>query len=87
MDILFLLQEAHQNLIFTRTLVHTFDPEKVRQKSEEGITQIQTASTLSEEQISEYSTRRHGFGLAIFFILVLATTLFIKIKKMEKDKA
>jgi hypothetical protein len=85
-DILFLLQEAHQNLVFTRTLVHTFDPEKINQKSEEGITQIQTVSTLAEKQIKEYSTRRQGFGLAILFIFVLATTLFIKIKKMERDQ-
>jgi hypothetical protein len=36
-DIAYLLQESHQSLIQARTLVHTFDPERVRSKTAEGV--------------------------------------------------
>jgi hypothetical protein len=85
-DILFHLQEANQTLIHTRTLTHTFMPEKVEEKSLEGIKKSRQAITLAGMEISDYYFRRRGFGIATLFITVLVIALFFKIRSMDKEK-
>ncbi len=83
-EIGFLLQDAKQRLIKSRTLVHTFDPVKVRQKTEEGIGFITEALVLAEQELIDFQTRRRGFGIATIFITIMAVALFFKIRDMEK---
>jgi predicted CXXCH cytochrome family protein len=82
-EISFLLQEGHQSLIQARTLVHTFDPKKIEVKTSEGLKKIQDAHQLSEQQITDYSVRRKGFGIATLFITILVIALFFKIREIE----
>ncbi len=89
-EIGFLLQEGHQSLIQARTLVHTFDPEKVGSKSSEGLQKIQNAIQLANQELHEYDVRRGGFGIATFFITLLIVALYFKIREIEgkrKDTA
>jgi hypothetical protein len=83
-EIDFLLQDAHQNLIKARTLVHTFDPEKVGEKTDESVQKAKAAIQLAEQEISDYDTRRNGFGIATIFITLLVVALFFKIREIEK---
>ena len=83
-DIEFLMQESHQSLIQARTLVHTFDPEKVGPKSREGTQKAGEAIALAAAQIDDYHVRRRGFGMATLFITVLVIALFLKIRQMER---
>ena len=85
-EINFTLQEAKQNLIQSRTLVHTFDPNKIGNKTQEGITKAKYAIDLGEKEIDEYYTRRNGFAAATLAFLVLAIALYFKIKDKEKNK-
>jgi hypothetical protein len=85
-DIGFLLQDAHQSLIEARTLVHTFDPEKVGAKTDEGLKKVTEANTLADETIKDFYFRRRGFGLATLFITLLVVALALKIRQMEKVK-
>lgn len=85
-DILFLIQDGRQALVKTRTLIHTFDPEKIRVKTEEGQKKISEAIQLADKEIKDFHTRRKGFGIATFFIVILAIALYIKIREMEKKK-
>ena len=80
----FLLQDAKQRLIESRTLVHTFDPAEVGQKTEEGMAMIGEALRIAEQEISDYHTRRRGFGVATIMITILVVALFFKIREMEK---
>jgi len=82
-EIEFLLQEAHQSLIQSRTLVHTFDPEKVGERTGEGLVKASSALEIAFDQIKEYDVRRRGFGLATLFITLLVVALFFKIRQME----
>jgi predicted CXXCH cytochrome family protein len=82
-DIAYLLQESHQSLIQSRTLVHTFDPEQVGPKTREGVAKAQEAITLAAAQIEDYHVRRRGFGMATLFITILIVALFLKIRQME----
>ncbi len=83
-EIEFILRDAHQNLIEARTLVHTFDPEKVGEKTGDGILKAQAAIKLANQEISDYQTRRRGFGIATIFITLLVVALFFKIREIEK---
>jgi hypothetical protein len=83
-EINFLLQDAHQNLIEARTLVHTFDPDRVGEKTDEGILKAKAAIQLAKQEISDYDTRRGGFGIATIFITLLVVALFFKIRDIEK---
>jgi len=85
-EIGYLLQEAHQSLIQARTLVHTFDPEKVGPKTDEGVEKVEAALTMADEAIKDFYFRRRGFGLATLFITLLAVALALKIRQMEHSK-
>ncbi len=83
-DILFILKDARQDLITSRTLVHTFQPAKVKEKTDEGLKKTGEAIDLSKKEIRDYHTRRRGFGIATIFITVLVIALFFKIRDMGK---
>lgn len=83
-DIEFMLQEAHQDLIQARTLVHTFDPQKVAEKTEPGQQKAKEALNTARAAIKDYHVRRRGFGLATFFMLILIVAMWFKIREIEK---
>ncbi len=82
-DIGFLLQEAHQDLVRARTLVHTFDAGRVGEKTKEGVTKATEAYRLGIGQIREFGIRRLGFGLATALITLLIVALYLKIRQIE----
>ena len=83
-EISFLLQDAHQGLIQSRTLVHTFDPDRVGEKTNEGVLKAKQALELSASEVKAYRFRRQGFGLATIFITILVIALYLKIRYMER---
>ena len=83
-DIGYLLQESHQSLIQARTLTHTFDPNKVGEKTTEGLNKATLAIQLAESEIHEFDIRRKGFGIATLFITIFVIALFFKIREIEK---
>jgi len=83
-DINYLLQESHQSLIQARTLVHTFDHEKVGDKTKEGIMKAEDAILLANKEVKDYKVRRLGFSVATMFITILVIALFFKIRQIEK---
>jgi len=83
-DINFMLQESHQSLIQARTLVHTFDHEKVGDKTKEGIMKAEDAILLANKEVKDYKVRRLGFSVATMFITILVIALFFKIRQIEK---
>jgi len=85
-DIGFLLQEGRQKLIESRTLVHTFDLEKVEAKTDEGEVVVKEAIILAEKELDEYYSRRKGFAIATVVFILFAVALFLKIKDIEKKK-
>lgn len=82
-EIGFMLQEAHQSLIQSRTLVHTFDAEKVHERTSEGLAKTTEAVGLADRQVKDYQVRRRGFGMATLFTTILALALFLKIRQLD----
>lgn len=83
-EINYLLQESHQSLIKARTLVHTFDHERVGEATEAGLQKAEEAINLGIKEVQDYRTRRLGFGVATLFITILVIALFLKIRQMER---
>ena len=82
-EIGFMLQEAHQSLIQSRTLVHTFDAARVDERTTEGLTRTNEATDLAARQVKDYHVRRRGFGMATLFTTILALALFLKIRQLD----
>ncbi len=85
-DIEYILREANQSLIQARTLVHTFDSEKVGEKTNEGIQAARTALSKSNQEINDYYVRRNGLGAATVAITILIIALFIKVRDIGKTR-
>jgi predicted CXXCH cytochrome family protein len=85
-EIGYLLQESRQTLIQLRTLVHTFNIEKIRLKSAEGKQQVEQVLNLAGIEIREYHTRRLGYGFSMLVFVILALALFIKIRQTVNPK-
>jgi hypothetical protein len=78
-----MLQDAHQSLIQARTLVHTFDPARVKTTTDEGTRKATEALAAAAEQVRDFHARRRGFGMATLFTTVLVIALFLRIRQME----
>ena len=86
-DIGFVLQDAKQYIIQSRTMIHTFDSTKIAGKLAEGMGIINRASVMGQKEIDEYYTRRNGFAAATLVFLVFVVALYFKIKDKEKKKS
>lgn len=86
LDIEYIMKDIKQNLIQSRTAVHTFDPEKVKEKTTEGKKYGEEAIAKANAEISEYYTRRNGFAAATLLITLFIIGLYLKIKDMSKKK-
>lgn len=81
-EIEYSLKNIKQNLIQSRTLVHTFDTSEVFVKANEGILASHGALLLADNEFTEYFERRLGYGVAIFILILLAATLYWKIRSL-----
>ena len=81
-EIEYSLKNIKQNLIQSRTLVHTFDTSEVFVKANEGILASYGALKLADNEFAEYFERRLGYGVAIFILILLAATLYWKIRSL-----
>ncbi len=77
------LKNIWQNLIHARTLIHTFDTSKVFEKTKQGINASFDALRLADQEETDYSERRLGYGIATLILILLAITLFWKIKSLN----
>ena len=85
-DMNFLLKDAHQGLIHSRTLVHTFDPQEVKKTADVSLKNSLAAIDLGQTEIEDYNTRRLGLGIATIFITLVVISLIFKIKEVDKEK-
>ncbi|MGB6033041.1 MAG: cytochrome c3 family protein, partial [Bacteroidota bacterium] len=78
------LREARQARHESRTMVHSFDGDKFQEVVGRG---RQTASDVAEEAtqaIDEYYYRRTGLGVSTLIITVLAISLYLYLRKIER---
>ncbi len=86
-DIQYVLKDAKQNLIQMRTMVHTFDPALIIEKSGEGKQLSQDAIALAGLEIAEFNKRRLGYGISTLTFVLLAFALYLKIRQIDTSKS
>ncbi len=86
LDMSYAVKDAKQRLLSARTLVHTFDADRVKVKTDEGLEFAKKALAFGKEELDELDFRRFGFGIATFFMTIVLVALYFKIKDMERDE-
>jgi predicted CXXCH cytochrome family protein len=80
------LRDARQARFQSRTMIHAFDQEKFQGEVGKG---LKTASIVSDEAqgaIDEYYFRRAGLGVATLVITILAISLYLFIRRIERGQ-
>ena len=77
------LTVAHGELIKARVNVHTFNPAEVRKLTDHGIQISQKAYEAGVEALKERDFRRKGLGVALIFIVLAISGLYLKIRQTE----
>ena len=80
----FKLRDVRQARLEARTEVHAFDPEKVRTVVEKGLNVAALVSSSGQEAIDEYYFRRIGLGISTLIITMLAISLYLFIRRIER---
>jgi predicted CXXCH cytochrome family protein len=82
----FALRDVRQIRMESRTVVHAFDPTRFRQVADKGISAGLQVQEEARAAIHEFYFRRTGLGIATLIITVLAVSLYLTIRRMEKRK-
>lgn len=82
-DLLFHLEDAEKALIQTRTAIHSFNAEFVRETAAAGDTAAVLASLGAEKLLAESRFRRTGLFAASLIITFLVLLIYLKIRQIE----
>ena len=80
----FRLREIRQARLESRTTVHAFDQAKLTGVAAKGIAVASWVSAEGERAIDDYYFRRVGLGVSTLIITILAVTLYLYIRRIEK---
>lgn len=79
------LPNARDALVQIRTLVHTFSPEKVKERADEGLADASKALTIGQNALKEVANRRLFFVVMVMLTLLVAVLLVLYIKYRDQD--
>ena len=79
------LADVNEALIKARVNVHTFNPQEVRTRTDQGIDNSKKAYAAGVEALHERDLRRKGLGVSLIFVALAMTGLYLKIRQIESD--
>jgi predicted CXXCH cytochrome family protein len=82
----FKLRDVRQARLQSRTMVHAFNEEKFNTIVESGLRTTVLIDEESSSAIHEYFFRRIGLGVSTMILTLLAASLYIYVKRLEKNK-
>ncbi|MFH1571668.1 MAG: hypothetical protein ABIL09_27005, partial [Gemmatimonadota bacterium] len=83
-DALYKLNEVDGRLTRARSFLHRFEPDKVREVSQEGLDLAASAQSEGEAALEELGFRRTGLVLSLVVIAVLGAALYLKIRTLDR---
>jgi hypothetical protein len=86
-DAKFKLRDIRQARLEARTTLHAFREEKLREVVNRGLGISKAVAGDARHQIDEYYYRRIGLGIATLIITVLAVSLYVYIRRLERRQA
>ena len=79
-----ILSEAKDALVHSRTLVHTFSLQSLKEKTNEGMQSAIAAKQVGESAMGELKHRRQMLIVMVILTLVVAALLILYIRKREQ---
>ncbi len=76
----FKLQEARTALIHARNLTHALNVQDIRARLEQGEKTLDEVKAHGEAALKEAKSRRLGLVVAMFFLLLLVSAIFLKLR-------
>ncbi len=80
------LHAADDALIKARTAVHYFNADKFQEVAGGGLTEAISVITLGNDALWDLRVRQIGLGISVPIILWVALALYLRIRRMEKDR-
>lgn len=77
------LNDAKDSLTNARVLVHSFSAAEVEKVINPGLEIARKSGKAGEAAMSELGFRRKGLGISLFFILFLASVVYLKLRDIE----
>ncbi len=81
----FALKDVRSALVESRTLIHSFDLEKVKPEAEKGMQLAAATHLRGLDIIEDYYFRRKGLAISTIIITLLAIVIWIKIKRFDNS--
>lgn len=81
-DALYQLRQANDELIKSRTLVHTFSADRVAEVTADGFEKVTEAAVSGAALLELFDFRRKGFIVSVLVIFLLSVLLTLKIRSM-----
>jgi len=78
------LTNARDALVHSRTLIHTFSLDKVKENADTGLEAAEKALSIGEEALKEVGHRRFMLIIMVFLTLLVAGLLVLYIRSTEK---
>ena len=85
-EIKYLMNNVDTELLKARNTIHSFSFEEVKKITDEGIKLTLEVMKMENDALREYQKRRIGLAIFLFFILLTATALYLKIKEIDKRR-
>ncbi len=82
----FKLRDARQARLQSRTMVHAFNEEKFREVISAGLNVSSIVAREGQAAVNEYFFRRWGLGVATLIITIVAGSLYLTIRMIEKKQ-
>ena len=82
----FELTGAKDGLTQARVLIHAFSPDEVEKAIGPGLDVADKGQKAGDYALAEWSFRRKGLGVSLFFILFLAAVIYLKIRQIEQKQ-
>lgn len=83
-DAEFALKDARQNLIESRTMIHTFNAQKVKESVEKGLEITGKALEMGRKGLADFEFRKWGWGISTVIITLLIIALWLKLRQIER---
>ena len=81
------LRDSRQARLESRTMVHAFDEERFREVVSKGMDVASFVSDEATRALDEYVFRRIGLGIATLAMSVLAVSLYVFIRRLERRQS
>jgi hypothetical protein len=85
-DAKFKLRDVRQAQMQSRTMVHSFNEQKFKETVDKGLKSAEIVTADAQAAIDEYAFRRFGLGIASIVITIVAISLYVFIKRIERKQ-